>query len=47
MQRNNNLPKLHKAVVESVWLWPLGFVADGRILHCENSDILWPKVISV
>ncbi len=40
MQRNYNLPQLHKIVVELVWLWPWGFVADGKILHCENSDIL-------
>lgn len=40
MQRNYNLPQLYKSVVEPVWLWPLGFVADGKILHCENSEIL-------
>ena len=40
MQRNYNLPQLHKIAAESVWLWPWGFIADGKILHCENSDIL-------
>ncbi len=40
MQRNYYVPQLHMVVVEPVMLWPLGFVADGKILHCENSDIL-------
>lgn len=36
MQNNYRFPQLNNYVVNPVYRWQLGLVADGKILHCEN-----------
>ena len=42
MHNSYRFPQSNNYVVNPVYHWQLGFIADGKILHCENliSDIL-------
>ncbi len=37
MQNSYRFPHPNNYVVNPVYHWQLGFIADGKILHCENS----------
>lgn len=36
MQNSYRFPQPNNYVVNPVYHWQLGFIADGKILHCEN-----------
>lgn len=37
MHKSYRVPQPNNYVVNPVNHWQLGFIADGKILHCENS----------
>ena len=36
MQNSYRFPQPNNYVVNPVYNWQLGFIADGKILHCEK-----------
>ncbi len=40
MQNSYRFPQPNNYVVSSVYNWQLGFIADGKILQCENLNHL-------
>ncbi|MBQ2406736.1 MAG: hypothetical protein II312_08750 [Lachnospiraceae bacterium] len=36
MHNSYRFPQSNNYVVNPVYHWQLGFIADGKILHCEN-----------
>lgn len=43
MQNSYRFPQTNNYYVNHVCYWQLGFIADGKILHCENRSSLYDE----
>lgn len=40
MQNSYRFPQSNNCVVNLVYHWQLGFITDGKTLHCKNCNLL-------
>ena len=45
MQNNYRFPQFNNYYVNPAYSWQLGFIADGKILHCEKLDFLLRRTV--